>query len=698
MTDLNLAPESGRDQLARRAASEQFETASSGGNWMIVAGLCLSILWIGGAVSAVLSLLVDQTISSLPTALLVAGGIGIFIPAGMILMASFMARTNKRSAASNALVLEAASRLMAPAREAGTDGIMFAEQMKQSASEIDKAMNSALSTMKSMSTEIGDERMRLESVTYASADNARDLTQRLASERSALEALARDLRTQITGMNEAIPRQAQLMIDAARQAGDEVGRADETLAQRLEAMHDAGQALSTHLVNLDALAQDAATRTETLNFAVSRIEEKLDQSRRTVDMAVRAGETAAAAASTTGDSLQTAVSSALENARRASDEINGQTRAAAEEAARTLAQLRDAAEQAAASVRTASHAARAETDMIERRLAQVSNSMHSAVQTPQTIVPRAAEPVRHQPVELPQFNTRPEPASNGHGLNGHRSAEIRAEVQDSLAPVTSPTPAPTPKPAPKPAATSQRPMTARAAASASNAMDDELFDAAADALVSATLTDAENDALADQDEPLMLRRRFDDDVEPAHPLRRSTDVESSDDEVDGFDPVEFDDEPAAPPTIVTASSAQADGKMGWKDIITDMSRDEDSEVESAAVETPQDREDVADNLIKRLESSGISLPEIVKPKAKRKIAEASRKGEQQRRAATMQHVGKQVERVNARLRQDAALKRLAQSFVDMEETDALTALEQTQKTSRNASPRLAAYLLLDAAL
>lgn len=683
MTDLNLASESGRDQLSRHAASERYETAQSGGSWMIVAGVILSIAWIGGASAACLSLLNGQSLSQLPTPLLVAGGIGIFIPACLILMSCFMARTNKRSAAANALVMEAAVRLMAPAREAGTEGITFAEQMKQAATDVDTAMTRALTTMKAMSGEIGDERMRLESVTYASADNARDLTQRLAAERSALEALARDLRTQLTGMNEAIPRQAQMMIEAARQAGDEVGRADEVMAQRLEAMQSAGQALATHLVNLDTLAQDASNRTETLNFAVSRIEEKLDQSRRTVDLAVRAGESAAAAASTTGDSLQTAVSSALDNARRASDEINAQTRAASEEAARTLAQLREAAEQAAASVRTASHAARAETDMIERRLSQVSNSMYSAIQAPQNIAPAIAEP--EPPVR------KPAPSTNGQGLNGHTAVEVRP-----VAPRSAPSQqraAPKPKQAPTPSPTQ---AVSAARAPANNAMDDELFDVAADALASATLTDA--DIVGDDaDEPLMLRRRFDDSSpEPAHPLRRLSDIEAELD--DGFDPTEIDDGPIVPPTIVTASNAQSNGDMGWKDIISDMSRDEDGSVSSDRAGAPQDREEVADSLISRLQSSGISLSEVVKPKAKRKIAEASRKGEKERRAATLLHVGKQVERVTARLRQDKDLKRLALTFVDMEETDALVALEQTQKTSRNASPRLAAYLLLDAAV
>ena len=44
------------------------------------------------------------------------------------------------------------------------------------------------------------------------------------------------------------------------------------------------------------------------------------------------------------------------------------------------------------------------------------------------------------------------------------------------------------------------------------------------------------------------------------------------------------------------------------------------------------------------------------------------------------------------------LMELARYFLEMEQDDALNALEQTQKTSRNASPRLAAYLLIDAAL
>ena len=63
-----------------------------------------------------------------------------------------------------------------------------------------------------------------------------------------------------------------------------------------------------------------------------------------------------------------------------------------------------------------------------------------------------------------------------------------------------------------------------------------------------------------------------------------------------------------------------------------------------------------------------------------------------------EQAGRQVERITQRLRNDDDLRTLAESFIEMEQDDALNALEQTQRTSRNASPRLAAYLLLDAAL
>ena len=267
MSENTEARPSGRDLLARQEASEYFELAQHGGSWMVVGGFVAASMWIGAAAGVILGFYGVPALMALNPFVLAGGAMGIAVPALLLVMAGYMGRTNRRASAANALVMSAATRLMAPAREAGTEGITFAEQMKQAAAEIDHAMAHALTAMKAMSGEIGDERMRLESVAYASADNARDLTERLSAERQALEGLARDLRSQLNQMNDAIPRQAEAMVAAARAATTEISQADELLDNQLEAMRSASEALAARLLDLDNLAREAGARTETLTFA-----------------------------------------------------------------------------------------------------------------------------------------------------------------------------------------------------------------------------------------------------------------------------------------------------------------------------------------------------------------------------------------------------------------------------------------------
>ena len=110
------------------------------------------------------------------------------------------------------------------------------------------------------------------------------------------------------------------------------------------------------------------------------------------------------------------------------------------------------------------------------------------------------------------------------------------------------------------------------------------------------------------------------------------------------------------------------------------------------------REETAETLLGQLSESGIRLNDIFRPKDKKKIAFAARKGDKQRRSAISQHAGRQVERVRQRLRGNLELMTLARDFLALEESDALNALENTHASNKNASPRLATYLLLDAAV
>jgi len=629
--DMTEARPSGRDDLARHQASQNFEMAQHGGGWMVAAAFAVAALWTIGVLLGFFGLGGMALAERIPPMLLSAGGIAAFSPAFLIIMAGFMGRSTRRAAAANALVLEATSRLMMPAREAGTEGIAFAEQMKQAAGEVDLAMAHALTAMKAMAGEIGDERQRLESVSYATSDNARDLATRLAAERHALEALARELRSQISMMSEAIPRQAQMMISAARQASDEVGRADTALENRLGSMSRAGEDLSRRLESLDGLAREAATRTESLTFSITRIEDKLEHSRRTVDAAVRASEVAAAAAATTGDALKGAVASALDGARQANAEINSATRGAAEEAARALARLREAGEQAAYALRTASYAARIEGENLERR---------TGVAAPEP-APSLTPPPLRQSLSAPQASYADGQGMSGHAPNGNGHAPSYSNGNGRL-------------------------PASRAS------MDDDLFDASADAVIAASAVTPPagaplvlgRDVSSREGEPLMLRRRHEDEQAPPPelPRRRASDQ----------------------------LTGPASNGSSLRDIISDIAREESG--------APDDREQLAEALVSRLQSSGIPLGDVFRPRSKKRIAAANTKGNGPRREAIREQAGKEVERVSHRLRGDYKLMDMARQFALLEQADALAALEQTQSTSRNASARLAAFLLVDAAL
>ena len=127
----------------------------------------------------------------------------------------------------------------------------------------------------------------------------------------------------------------------------------------------------------------------------------------------------------------------------------------------------------------------------------------------------------------------------------------------------------------------------------------------------------------------------------------------------------------------------------WSDIIADMEREDH-------VALP--REEIAEEVIHRLMDSGIRLGEIFRPRDKKRIANAARKSEGMRRKAIVDAASRQVQRVQKRLDADRELMSMAREFLTMEEPDALMALDKTCHSSKSASPRLSAFLLIDAAL
>jgi hypothetical protein len=610
---------SGRDDLKRHQSSRAFDAAQTGGNSFVFAAFAAALIWIG-LMAAGLYAYAGAAALTRPPLILAGVGALAFLPALLMIVTGFLARANARAMAAQKVLLDAAARLLAPAREAGTEGLALAEQVKQASEEIDAAMVQAVAAMKAVAGNIGDERHRLESVTYATTDNARQLTERLATERQALESLARDLRTQIQSMNEAIPRQAQMMIASARKAGEEVAAADASLDHRLAAVNSTSDALAQRLTALDQLASDAAGRTDQITLAVSRMEEKLDQARRALDTALKSGEHAANAAAATGDALSGAVTQALDQARAAHHQIDAATRAAADEAARSLARLREAGEQAALAVRNAHRTAIEENEALARRLAEPPR--------PIPLRERAALPETARPEAPP-----PPPATIVYG--------DRAQA----------------------AAAAPSPLSMRAAAPAPKLQaetEEDLFDAIAG-------------------RPMPKRK-------PSAPLVLGDVPDPHDREPLILRPRQEEPAPPEPPP------AQPDSELGWRDIIAELGREEAAQVPD------EEREAVSSRIISALRVAKIDLNETFKPRAKSAIAEAARRGDAQRRAAVLEHSGKSVEVAIKALRANAPLKNAARQFLLLERDDALEALQQTSTTHRNASPRLAAFLLIDAAI
>jgi len=254
-------------------------------------------------------------------------------------------------------------------------------------------------------------------------------------------------------------------------------------------------------------------------------------------------------------------------------------------------------------------------------------------------------------------------------------------------PVETVTPDPVTETAPK---RQSRPQAEQVAQSPSRTVEEDLFEASADRMVKAMTDQRETRSV----KPVASATSFGHELhrEEGYVARKSM-FDLHDDHTSGdFDIIDATAEPTPsfePEDEVEIVSTQRPRGDSLSDIIADMERDERSTLS---------REETAEALLGQLKESGIQLTDVFRPKDKKKIAHAARKGDDHRRSATNQQVGRQVERVRQRLRGNLEMMTLARDFLALEESDALNALENTHASNKNASARLATYLLLDAAV
>ncbi|MEC7290790.1 MAG: hypothetical protein VXW22_11940 [Pseudomonadota bacterium] len=137
-------------------AIARLEAAQKTSGHLAWGGLVLAFLWWVAAIVGTIALVGPDALGQLQPALVIAGLIAIILPGLMLVLAGMMAREQARSTAANAVVLEAAARLLLPAESMAQDAKLFADEMSRASSEVDRSMGHALSAMKAMAAEIGE--------------------------------------------------------------------------------------------------------------------------------------------------------------------------------------------------------------------------------------------------------------------------------------------------------------------------------------------------------------------------------------------------------------------------------------------------------------------------------------------------------------------------------------------------------------
>ena len=565
--------------------------------------------------------------------------VALSTPGILLFFTGLFARAQGQAAAANALVLEAANHLLLPSAAASEAGRTHAQSLRHEAEAVERAMTQAVTVLQSFTGELETRRNSLFEATGASVEKTEGLIRQLGVERSALENLTHTIHTQLTEIGSTVPKQANILAQALKTAGNEVHNAEETLENRMLAFDAAEDRLISRMRDIDALAQSTAAYTERLEALVGQIESRLVDTTKLIDASVKAGEIASTAAHSTGQALQDAVSDALDGARIANEDIAARTIETAREAALAIKALKQAGGQTQEMFQTVAEQARLESARIDDQtndaLMRLKNTNGAGAWVkPQ--IPRTpdANPVLRNPPEYqaPSSSNRIDPDST--------EDTIFEAIEDEWL--------------------EDEPDTARNETSNGTQEETSVHDTTFAHDASFIFTDLDTPS----DTPIRLSR-----------LSEATTSATPD---------------QTPPNLPTPSTPNRGDNSSWGNILADVDR-------AASRELPP-REETAEFLVIAFEKAGLDLHQIFNPKDKKRIAVAARRGDYARRSAIKEGARRYMDATESLLSNDAELKHAAHVFLEYENSEALNALEKTHKSNKNAGIRLALYLLLDAAV
>jgi hypothetical protein len=643
---------------------QDIDSVPQAGGWLILGGWLLAVGWLGAAAALVWAYVGVQGVLALPVPVQVAGVSLALLPVIIVLVSAYTARQNSQMAAANAIVLRAAQRLLRPAGESAGEARAIADAARGDAARLLQLMQETNRQVASLRAGLNEEAKALTGVTERARSAASELVDRMTRERNAMTELAGSLEAQIKAFTEIIPDMARQMRESAQMANADIAASDAALGTRMKAFDISAKTMIDQAARLDAIAGDTLIHADRLTSSLQGIEQQMLASRRTVETAVRAGELAATAASATGDALRDAVGHALDGARHAAEAIKMQAHLSQREAEAAIDRLKEAAAQAQVTSQAASAAAQAQAEDTERHITRLTQALFQASTRVESFAAAQATIAEQRLAHTGQ----PIPASAPNRASANGAAPEAPTIRP--APQIMPAPQSPPQATLPPVAGSQGPVHGY----------EVLPHVPSEQLAAPPVPDVPPPPkiVLPHAEP---RETFEDffsalsDKEFVSPANAA--MPPVDTEADSFRDVFFDPD---------SSGGEKNGSsLSWRELLANI----DEEVGAPGLTRA---------LVLRLERSGVRLTDLLDVRDIRKVSQASRRSDRERRRAMRDVAGRTVDQAAKALVRDEALQRDASAFIRREEEECLRQLDEAERRREGADARLAAFLVLDAAL
>lgn len=631
--------------------------ARKAGGWMPWATTALAFTWWGGAAAYSIGKYGVDTLQEMPPAEL-GGAIAMAAGPGLaLIMSGFMARESTRSAKANELVLAASQELLSPASALSNELTSLGSTLAKQSEEIHDTLNETEARVQVIRQDMEESSNAAVKAAEIVRADTEALKFKLAAERDELSSLSNAIRAQAAALSEAIPMHAEKMTRAATMAQAEVQKAGKQLDDRLNNIEATGKNLSASAANLDHMTAESRKRAQQLVQSLMSINENLLGSSRTVDNALKAGDMAVEASKSTADAIRQAMDTALDGARLTSEQVAAQAEKTNTEAEEAMKRLIETASRAEGLVKQAMDSTHAHVEETEKRMDRMGDHMYTAA----TRATQAAE------AGLDRARARIERASQllNDGLDDTVASARQTETPTEIKPTAAPAPRVSPPP-PRPSREPSAPQTAAPRVSTRPAPTP-----------APDLTPFDPLEVEDIDtEPQSKQRghaKPTASAEPASPIAAAAHEAQK---------VEREGRRATP----AQQEEQAD--MSWRDLLSSIGGEGNEEV----------HDQTALAFVEQLDRSGIRLKRAIRSSDLRRIAAATSRGERQRRRATKQAAPGELTQIQRLLQQDEDLRIAAESYLALEENEAMKFLQRAERSREDAGPRLAAYLLLDAAL